>query len=373
MPEVDQKAIINGSVFKIRLKSNFNKYYVVAFMFSKMFLLQKRRAVTNTGAYYNNLSTIRNYLIPIPQEQIQEYIGAKVRIALECRGEAIMARNHANKLLVDVIGVTQENVEYKEKLETFIKISTNPYCVSIAPHILKNRLTAISYNNNFLNHIELINSSSYRFVELGKYYDISAMIGWKNLTTKDYVENGIKMLRVVDIKDQYVTLDYAVQASIEKVMEQPQIHLKDDDIVFSKDGTLGIAALIPPEQELLCAGSTLARLRKKKQGLDPRYVVAFLNSEFASAQISYYINGIAQPHITQEYIRKIQVPVLSEVDQNNIGNSFHRFETLSRIADSLIAEAREDIERLLDEKLDVDEILSQKIQPPTREDIEKIV
>lgn len=373
MPYIEQKAIINGSVFKIRLKDDFEKHYVAAFMFSKPFLLQKRRAVTNTGAYYNDLSTIQNYLVPIPQERIQEYIGAKIRLAEKCRNEALFARNQANKLLQDMIEIDHENVENKGRLETFNRINAIPYCVAIAPNILKDRLTAISYNQNFLDFIETINSSPHRFVELGKYYEISAMIGWKNLTTKDYVENGIKMLRVADIKNQYISLDDAVQVSIEKVMEQSQIHLKEDDIVLSKDGTLGIAALIPPVQELLCAGSTLARLRRKKQGITPLYLAAYLNSKFTAAQISYFTNGIAQPHITQEYIRKIQVPDLNEAAQNDIGNFFHRFEFLSRKANSLINEAIDDIERLIDGELDINGILSQDLNPPTWEDIEKMV
>ncbi len=64
---------------------------------------------------------------------------------------------------------------------------------------------------------------------------VTAMIGWKGLTTDDYVdEDGVYLLRTVDIKDNYIDLENAVMAKREKVYEQPQIILKQGDIIFFK-------------------------------------------------------------------------------------------------------------------------------------------
>jgi type I restriction enzyme S subunit len=194
----------------------------------------------------------------------------------------------------------------------YTKLSDTPYAVMISPKLLGERLSAISYNNDFLGFMQAVANSDLTFVNLGEYFDISAMVGWKNLTTEDYVNQGVRMLRVVDIRERFVSLESTVQVSPAKVQEQPQIHLKAGDIVYSKDGTLGIAAIVPDVKELICAGSTLARVRIKKHStkiLDPYFVVAFLNCEFAQSQVSYYTNGIAQPHITQEYIYKLRIPI----------------------------------------------------------------
>ena len=70
-------------------------------------------------------------------------------------------------------------------------------------------------------------------------------------------------------------------------------------------------------------GSTLARVRLKKQSvmiLDQYFVTAFLNCEFAHSQVSYYTNGIAQPHITQEYISKLRIPLPEPKIQAYIGD-----------------------------------------------------
>lgn len=51
-------------------------------------LLQKTRAISNTGIYYNDKNSLENFLIPIPSPEIQKYIGDKVRRAEELREEA---------------------------------------------------------------------------------------------------------------------------------------------------------------------------------------------------------------------------------------------------------------------------------------------
>jgi type I restriction enzyme S subunit len=247
----------------------------------------------------------------------------------------------------------------------YTKLSDTPYAVMISPKLLGERLSAISYNNDFLGFMQAVANSDLTFVNLGEYFDISAMVGWKNLTTEDYVNQGVRMLRVVDIRERFVSLESTVQVSPAKVQEQPQIHLKAGDIVYSKDGTLGIAAIVPDVKELICAGSTLARVRIKKHStkiLDPYFVVAFLDCEFAQSQVSYYTNGIAQPHITQEYIYKLRIPIPDPKIQAYIGDKV-------RLAERCREEAqtkRSQIENLLDQhahKADIAALLSAKPQP----------
>lgn len=365
-----EHAIINGSVFKVKLKPELNNYYVAAFMFSRHFLLQKRRSVTNTGALYNDLETIRNYRIALPHPEIQSYIGNKVRLAEKCREEAWISKNRAYDNLRNLVQKPDQGQSFNNT-EAFKKLLNIPYCVSITPELLTERLTAVSYNNNFLEFMALVDSSDYKFVELGDHYEISAMIGWKNLTTADYVRQGIKMLRVADISDCFVLLDNAVQVISKKVDEQPQIHLQENDIVFSKDGTLGVAAVMPKIDELVCAGSTLARLRIKTRELDPYYLCAFLNSNYAAAQISYYISGIAQPHITQEYIKQIKVPMMPISEQLKIGGEFKRYDILNRSAHNWIAEAKNDIEKLIEGKLEAEDIISGSLRCPDWNEFEK--
>lgn len=361
----------NQCIAKIRLKPNYDPGYVIAALNSPTMQILIHRDATGTVQKGLSLGGTRRLRLPIPDPKIQAYIGDKVRLAEKCREEALISKTRASQKLKEQIQHNEQEVatHYSDKFEKLLGI---PYCVSIKAELLSERLTAVSYNNNFLEFMALVNASEHVFVELGEHYDISAMIGWKNLTTADYVRQGIKMLRVTDISGYFVLLNDAVQVSSSKVDEQPQIHLQTGDVVFSKDGTLGIAAVMPKVDELVCAGSTLARLRKRTQLLDPYYLCAFLNSPYTAAQISYYISGIAQPHITQEYIKQIKVPLLPTSSQLEIGREFHRYDFMSRTAYDLISDAKSDIEKLVEGKLGVSELASGKAQQPTWNDIEKL-
>lgn len=185
------------------------------------------------------------------------------------------------------------------------------------------------------------------------------MIGWKNLSTKDYVcDNGVYLLRVQDIKNGYVeiTTDTAM-VSKDKVKEQPQIQLKQHDIVFSKDGSLGFSAVISEKLNnyKLCTGSTLARIRLKKQ-INPHYLSYILNSDIIKAQISYYLSGIAQPHINQEFIKLLEIPLLPVEVQRFMGEYLYLYEEYMFKSIELIKDAKKDIEELIEGKFDESKI-----------------
>lgn len=350
IPQSISEANITSHLALIRLRNGIDPYYIVAFLESKYGKLLSERSSHKSTRPELTKTEVAKIPVYLVDPKTQTYIGDKVRLAEKCREEALISKNRAyenlrNLMQNPVQGYSNRNTE------SFKKLLDTPYCVSIKPDLLTERLTAVSYNNNFLEFMALVDDSIFEFIELGDHYDISAMIGWKNLTTADYVSQGIKMLRVADIGGCFALLDDAVQVSSTKVDEQPQIHLQERDIVFSKDGTLGIAAVIPQLDELVCAGSTLARLRNKTRELDPYFLCAFLNSTYTTAQISYYISGIAQPHITQEYIKQIKVPLLPIEQQLEIGQAFKRYDFLSHSAHDLIVEAKNDIENLIEGEL----------------------
>jgi len=218
--------------------------------------------------------------------------------------------------------------------------SNKPFAIWANSRIINERLSANSYNRDYLDFAKAKNT--FNFKKVSDIAKVTAMIGWKGLTTDDYVdEDGVYLLRTVDIKDNYIDLENAVMAKREKVYEQPQIILKQGDIIFSKDGTLGITAIVPRHQNKeMCVGSTLARIRLNSN-LDNYYVCAAFMSKIVQAQIGYFTSGIAQPHITQEYINKLEIPIPSPEIQKYIGDKVRKAEELREEAKRLKKQAEE--------------------------------
>lgn len=167
--------------------------------------------------------------------------------------------------------------------------------------------------------------------------EISAMVGWKGLTTEFYRKSGPWLLRGVEFNNGVIDFEKLVSIDREKFIEQPQIHLEKGDIAFSKDGTIGKAVVIPELNNDLAAGSTIARLRLKKHlGLNPYYLDFVLNHQFVNTQVESFATGVAQPHITQEWIAQLIIPLIESQDiVGELVRVHHRNQWFSKILISI--------------------------------------
>jgi type I restriction enzyme, S subunit len=359
LPPKSERSLANGSIFIVRPdKMKVNPYYLLAVMGSETFLLQKRRGSSNTGALYNDLETIRGFLIPIPDQRIQDYIGVKVEMAERCRSEAQGKKQHALTLFEQSIAW---NSEYDQPMRSHW----------IPPDRLSSRRLDLNFNSPKKTRLyDYFETQDFKTSLLDDLVQISGMIGWKGLTTEYYADEGPWLLRGVEIGDGYLDFDSLVCVQRDKFEEQPQIHLKGGDVAMTKDGTIGKAIVIPNLKKEMAAGSTVARLRLNAINPINSYYLEFtLNHPVLQIQIKSFATGLAQPHITQEWIAKLKVPRIK--CESEVGNLISMHHNLMTKSQRLIDEAKFDVEALIESRLDIDGIISGRMRPPTWEDIEK--
>ena len=93
-------------------------------------------------------------------------------------------------------------------------------------------------------------------------YYLKGRIGWQGLTSADYIEEGPYLITGTDLVDGKVNWNNAVHISTENYEIAPDIHLKDNDLLISKDGTIGKIALVSnigDKQASLNSGVLLVR------------------------------------------------------------------------------------------------------------------
>ena len=73
---------------------------------------------------------------------------------------------------------------------------------------------------------------------------IKGRIGWKNLKQEEYTLKGPYLIAGKHINEGIINWDKCDHISEERYEESMEIALKDDDIIFSKDGSIGNPALI---------------------------------------------------------------------------------------------------------------------------------
>lgn len=84
----DVPAIVNGSIYKFDVLEPNDPYFVAAFMGSPFGLNQKLRAIANTGIFYNDQESIRDFVIPTPPPHVQLAIGNSMRKASDYATES---------------------------------------------------------------------------------------------------------------------------------------------------------------------------------------------------------------------------------------------------------------------------------------------
>ncbi|WP_156088677.1 hypothetical protein [Pseudomonas viridiflava] len=303
VPDWIPRANITQHIIGIRPNGKFDTDFVSAFLFSRFGVLQLQRYSLGSIIQYLGIKDAKGTYIVEADSVVQKYIGDKVRQAERLRAWALKLERHAKNKF-------QKDFQWDEtvlSVKTFNRLRADE---------LENRLD-LKYNSpQRLAAIRHAKSVDAKLQQLDELVEISAMIGWKGLTTENYTSSGPWLLRGVEFNSGVIRTEDLVCVEEHKYLEQPQIHLKEGDIAFTKDGTIGKSIVIPRLLNRMAAGSTVARLRKKATSdVDAYYLEFTLAHEFVQCQIASFATGVAQPHITQEWIALLKIPrVKSEND-----------------------------------------------------------
>lgn len=122
------------------------------------------------------------------------------------------------------------------------------------------------------------------------------------------------------------------------------VRLKQDDILITRSGSVGICAHMTSELEGYTYGSYMIRLRMSdeyKKVLLPKYLCIYLNSILGAAQFERLKTGSSQYNINNEQIKQIKVIIPDVQTQRSI---IRKITTLLK----RVSVSREDGERVLD-------------------------
>lgn len=95
--------------------------------------------------------------------------------------------------------------------------------------------------------------------------------------------------------------------------------LREDDIILSTRGTVGLCALVTAETLPANIDQDVARISwDDKRLFQPAYVAAYLNSAFGQDHITRYASGMVQQGLSLQKVREIPIPSLSSKTQETI-------------------------------------------------------
>lgn len=329
--------------------------FLAAFMLSRYGRFQLERQGIGTLLKYLGIEETRNALVPLPPREIQEYIGAKVRLAEKCREEA-------DRSLVEA----RTRFDIALRTQQFRPSGSRQHTVS-SGRVL-GRLNAEFYQERYFNmedHFASLPSPVRRIESLLKHPVIRS-------STPPRSETGeVPCILTTDIDPLTVSWKSPSMRVVTAVAEAHVGYLQEEDVVYTSIGPpVGEAAMIIRRHLPIIAGGDVSVLRCGVN-LHPGYLCLFLNSRFGKMQNDRHARGIRQRRVYADDISDFLIPVIPEQDQTYIGTRICRYESLCEEAHDMVTQAKANVEALIEGKLDTEGILSGRVRPPTWEEVAK--
>lgn len=160
-------------------------------------------------------------------------------------------------------------------------------------------------------NIDFINSGLEWIGDIPKNWDtikikytswLKGRIGWQGLTSNEYIEKGPYLITGTDFKNGIIDWNSCVHISKERFVEDTDIHIKENDLLITKDGTVGKVAIAKncPKEVSLNSGVLLIRNTKKYEYNEKYLYYILLSKQFTRwYQLSQTGNSTIK-HLYQE-------------------------------------------------------------------------
>jgi len=157
-------------------------------------------------------------------------------------------------------------------------------------------------------------------LSFGKDFMLKARIGWQGLTKKEYRESGdYKLITGTDFtKYNRIDFDNCVFVDKERYDQDPYIQIHEDDVLITKDGTLGKIAYIDKLDMPATLNGGVFVVRDNSERVLQKFLMYYLTSfYFVNWMKHNHTQGSIQ-HLTQALLSKFSIPVISKEKQKSI-------------------------------------------------------
>lgn len=326
-------ANINQNIVLIRIDpKKIGRHYVNLFLNSKYWRLCLWSMSRQTEQVNLNCTEVESIEIPIPSVSFQSEIASSVQLAHAEQEKSKSLYAEAEKILLSELGLldwkpTEGNIDIKTSDEVR----------------LFGRCDAEFFQPKYDELFERL--WKFQIKELGDLVDyIKGIEPW----TDEYTENdGVPFVRVSDVDIQ----------GIERIEKKVSFRLADEydgkyspkkgDILFTKDGTIGICFVV---NENIKAVLSSAFLRfQKKEEIESEYLALILNSIISKLQIERLSGGAIIAHLKPSDAMTLKIPILSPVIQSKISSLIISSHEARKHSKELLERAKRAVEVFIEE------------------------
>ena len=326
-----ENSTFGSYVIKIDLKTSINPFFVYIFLKSKYGKKQTVRFRSGSAQPNISIPNLNQVLVPIFSNNFQEEV---VDLFFKAKSEQTQSKQlykEAEQLLLKELGLLDYKPKHKLTFTTTKKEAEEA-----------KRFDSEYFQPKYKDILDKI--ENYK-----KGFDlIKNVINWKKgveVGSDAYTEQGKDFVRVSDFSE------FGIENVSKKINNKIFEKLKKDfqpkkgDILFTKDGTMGISYVLKEDLDGILSGAFLRLfLKDKYKSFDKNILALMLNSIITKMQVEKLSGGALIAHLKPSDFEKFKIPLLSKQVQDKISEKVKKSYELRKEAKELLEEAKRKVE-----------------------------
>lgn len=130
-------------------------------------------------------------------------------------------------------------------------------------------------------------------------FSLRARIGWQGLRSDEFKTEGPYLVTGVDFHNGRVDWDDCYHVSVDRYEQDKGIQLRENDLLVTKDGTVGKTAFVVDCPEQATLNSHIFLVRSKDGSVEPEYLYYILNSYIFADFMKNILTGTTIKGLTQ--------------------------------------------------------------------------
>jgi len=177
---------------------------------------------------------------------------------------------------------------------------------------------------------------------------VKGRIGWQGLTTNEYLEGGdYYLITGTDFLNGRIDWENCHFVEKDRYEQDPYIQISNNDILITKDGTIGKIAIIDKMEKQATLNSGIFVVRPLNSEYIAKFLYWILNSNIFNTFIEIITSGTTINHLYQNIFVDFQFPLINVLEQKAIANYLDR---KTRQIDTLIEKKQNQIELLKEQR-----------------------
>lgn len=335
MPNLNRPVSLGMNQFMIRTNTN---HVLEAFLWvyfnstiGKKIIYRK---VNGTVPLTIDKESVRSLPVPDFTIDFQRKIASYVNRANEIKLRSKEKYEEAERLLLAELGFDESELEVDNE-----SMSVRSY----KKIINSGRIDAEYYLPKYDKLLEIL--SQYPCKKIG---DIAPPMKSIEPGSDAYEESGIPFYRVNNIS-KYGLSETDVFLD-KKIYFKEELSLRKDTILFSKDGSIGIAYKVEKDEKAMTS-SALLHLKIIDDGILPDYLTLVLNSTIVKLQAERDAGGSIIQHWKPDEIEEVIIPIIDKDRQELLSGIVKESFKLKAVSEGII----ESLKLIVDSAIEVDE------------------